>query len=114
MSVGDGELHRGLVMLQKEFFRPPEINGSEAPRQLARKLRWLCYRWRMASTRNPPGDPMTLGNMRNLGVQRLIAYCLNPACRHSALTDVSKYANEIEVPWFRLRVKCGNRRMAGR
>jgi hypothetical protein len=23
--------------------------------------------------RNPPGDPMTLGNMRRLGVQRLVA-----------------------------------------
>jgi hypothetical protein len=25
--------------------------------------------------RNPSGDPMTLGNMRGLGVQHLIAYC---------------------------------------
>ena len=24
---------------------------------------------------------MTLGNMRDLGVKRLIASCLNPACR---------------------------------
>ena len=30
---------------------------------------------------------MTLGNMRELGVQRLIAYCLNDACRHTALID---------------------------
>jgi len=51
--------------------------------------------------------PNTLGNMRQLGVHRLIAYCLTPSCRHSALVDVSKYANEVEVPWFRLRVKCG-------
>jgi hypothetical protein len=27
--------------------------------------------------------------MRELGVQRLIASCLNDACRHVALTDVS-------------------------
>jgi hypothetical protein len=26
--------------------------------------------------------PMTLGNMRELGVQHLIAYCLHDACRH--------------------------------
>ena len=32
---------------------------------------------------------MTLGNMRELGVQHLIAYCLNDACRHTALIDVS-------------------------
>jgi hypothetical protein len=30
---------------------------------------------------------MTLGNMRSLGVQRLVAYCLNDTCRHTALID---------------------------
>jgi hypothetical protein len=30
---------------------------------------------------------MTLGNMRELGVQHLIAYCHNDACRHSALIN---------------------------
>ena len=34
---------------------------------------------------------MTLGNMRELGVQRLIASCLNDACWHTALIDVSSY-----------------------
>jgi hypothetical protein len=34
---------------------------------------------------------MTLGNMRKQGVRHLIAYCLNDACRHQALIDVSKY-----------------------
>ena len=29
---------------------------------------------------------MTLGNMCELGVQRLIASCLNDACRHMALS----------------------------
>ena len=32
---------------------------------------------------------MTLGNRRELGVQNLIAFCLNDACRHQALIDVS-------------------------
>jgi hypothetical protein len=44
---------------------------------------------------------MTLGNMRELGVQRLIASCLNDACRHTALIDVSSYPAETEVPWER-------------
>ena len=35
------------------------------------------------------GPPMTLGNMRELGVQNLIASCLNDACRHTAPIDVS-------------------------
>jgi hypothetical protein len=30
-------------------------------------------------TKHPPGPPMTLGNMRELGVQNLIAFCLNDA-----------------------------------
>jgi hypothetical protein len=34
---------------------------------------------------------MTLGNMRELGVHRLIAFCHNNACRHQALIDVSSY-----------------------
>jgi hypothetical protein len=55
---------------------------------------------------------MTLGNMRHLGVQRLVAHCLNPSCRHEGLIDVSKFADDVEVPWFASRVvcaKCGAR-----
>jgi hypothetical protein len=53
-----------------------------------------------------PGEPMTLGNMRELGVQRLVASCLNDACRHVALIDVSAYPAETEVLFFRPRVVC--------
>src|ERR1700724_1223680 len=49
---------------------------------------------------------MTLGNMRDLGVKRLVASCFNDACRHVALIDVSSYPADTEVPWFRTRVKC--------
>jgi hypothetical protein len=59
-------------------------------------------------TKHPPGPPMTLGNMRDLGVQRLIASCLNCGCRHVALIDVSGYSAETEVPSFRPRVVCAN------
>jgi hypothetical protein len=37
---------------------------------------------------------MTLGNMRELGVHNLIAHCLNNACRHQALIDVSSYPGQ--------------------
>jgi hypothetical protein len=50
--------------------------------------------------------------MRQLGVRRLIASCLNDACRHVALIDVSSHPAETEVPSFRSRVvcaKCGSR-----
>ena len=55
---------------------------------------------------------MTLGKLRELDVARLIASCLNDACRHVALIDVSAYPAETEVPSFRPRVvcaKCGSR-----
>jgi hypothetical protein len=55
----------------------------------------------------PAGPGMMLGNMRELGVQRLVASCLNDAGRHVALIDVSAYPAETEVPSFRPRVKCG-------
>jgi hypothetical protein len=55
------------------------------------------------------GPPMTLGNMRELGAQRLIASCLNDACRHTALIDLSSYQAETEVPSFGRRAKCGKR-----
>ena len=35
--------------------------------------------------------------MRELGVQNLLASCLNDACRHQALIDVSSYPAETEV-----------------
>jgi hypothetical protein len=56
---------------------------------------------------------MMLGNMRELGVRHVIAYCHNEACRHSALIDVSSYPGDIEVPWFKRanRGKCGGKRV---
>ena len=34
-------------------------------------------------------------------MHHLICYCLNDACRHQALIDVSSYPAETEVPWFK-------------
>jgi hypothetical protein len=53
--------------------------------------------------KHPPGPPMTLGNMRELGVHHLIGFCLNDARRHSALIDVSAYPADTEVPSFQRR-----------
>ena len=63
--------------------------------------------------KQPHGPPMTLGNMHHLGVQRLVAHCLNPSCLHEGLTDVSKYPDDTEWPWFREHIvceKCGAQR----
>ena len=59
------------------------------------------------------GPPMTLGNMRELGVHHLIGYCHDDACRHQAIIDVSRFPDAVEVPWFQSRArcsKCGGRR----
>jgi hypothetical protein len=40
-------------------------------------------------------------------VHHLIAFCHNDACRHTALIDVSKYPDNVEVPRFQKRIKCG-------
>ena len=47
---------------------------------------------------------MTLGNMRQLGVQH--PTCLNDACRLQGLIDVSKYPADTEVPSFASKVAC--------
>jgi hypothetical protein len=60
----------------------------------------------MAQRKHEPGPPMDLANMRQQGVRRLIAYCLNDACRHQAVIDVSSYPGDTLVPGFRSKVKC--------
>ena len=45
----------------------------------------------MTKARHEPGPPMDLANMRRQGVRRLIAFCLNDACRHQALIEVWSY-----------------------
>jgi hypothetical protein len=49
---------------------------------------------------------MTLGNMRQLGVQRLIASRLNPKCRHDGLIEVFGYPPETEITYFSKKVVC--------
>jgi hypothetical protein len=49
---------------------------------------------------------MTLGNMRELGVERLVAHCLNPKCLHEGLVDVSECPDDTEVPSFASKIVC--------
>jgi hypothetical protein len=60
----------------------------------------------MTKPKQPAGPAMTLANMRDLGVNNLLVSCLNDACGHTALINVSIYPAETEVPAFRSRVKC--------
>jgi hypothetical protein len=57
---------------------------------------------------------MTLGNKRELGVQRLVATCLNDACRHQNLIDVSEYLDDTEVPSFAGKIVCAKGGARGR
>jgi hypothetical protein len=60
-----------------------------------------------ANPKHPPGPPITVGNIRQLGVRGLIVSCRNPQCRHEATMSVDDYADEIEVPSFAPRMVCG-------
>jgi hypothetical protein len=57
---------------------------------------------------------MTLGNMRELGVNNLIATCLSDACRHTAPINVFSYPAETEIPYFKSRVVCATCGSRGR
>jgi hypothetical protein len=54
----------------------------------------------MAQDKHEPGPPLTLGNMRLLGVRGLIVTCLDQLCGHQTIFSVDDYADEIEVPSF--------------
>ena len=58
----------------------------------------------MGQRKHEPGLSMDLENMRLQGVRRLIAYCLNDACRHQALIEVRSYPANTEIAYFKRRV----------
>jgi predicted DNA-binding ribbon-helix-helix protein len=58
----------------------------------------------MVKQRHEPSSPMTLGNLRQLGVRGLLVCCVNPQCRHEATLGVDDY--EIELPSFAPRIVC--------
>ena len=60
----------------------------------------------VAQRKHEPGSPMNLANMRRQGVRNLIAFCLNDACRHTAVIEVWSYPPETEIAYFRNRVVC--------
>jgi hypothetical protein len=37
-TVGDGELHRAIAELQRDYFKAPSFNENRAPQQLAKKF----------------------------------------------------------------------------
>jgi predicted DNA-binding ribbon-helix-helix protein len=66
----------------------------------------------MAKQRREPGSPVTLGNIRQLGVCGLIMSCLNPRCRHEVIFSAEDLPDEIEVPSVApgaVCSKCGER-----
>jgi hypothetical protein len=59
----------------------------------------------MASGRfDQPIEPMTLGNMRELGVRSLDVSCWN--CRHRAMLCVDRWPDDVAVPTFGPRMVC--------
>src|SRR5262249_2389126 len=54
--------------------------------------------------KHPPGPPMTLANMRALGVRGLDVLCW--ICRHQVRLDVDAYDDDTPAPWFGPRMVC--------
>ena len=53
---------------------------------------------------SPPGPPMTLGNMRSLGVRSLAVTC--ELCRHEAVLSAERWPDAVLVRAFRPRMVC--------
>ena len=49
----------------------------------------------MAKPKQPHGPAMTLGNMRDLGVQRLLVSCLNHAAELEGTTSATQYDRTV-------------------
>ena len=53
-----------------------------------------------------PIPPMTLANMRSLGVRSVEAICGEALCGHSGQIDVSALPDDTPVPDIALRLRC--------
>jgi hypothetical protein len=58
----------------------------------------------LATMREKPGPPMTLGNMRQNGVRTVIATC--QTCGHKADVNVDALPESIIVPEIGRRLRC--------
>jgi hypothetical protein len=58
----------------------------------------------MAPRFDQPIEPMTLGNMRELGVRSLAVYCWQ--CHHQAVMSADRWPDELAVPTFGPRMVC--------
>jgi hypothetical protein len=56
-------------------------------------------------------EPMTLGNMRQLGVRSLDVSCWN--CHHQAVLSADRWPHEVAVPTFGPRMVCTRRGIVG-
>jgi hypothetical protein len=52
-----------------------------------------------------PIEPMTLGNMRELGVRSLDVSCWN--CHHQAVLSADRWPDDVALPTFGPRTGCG-------
>jgi hypothetical protein len=54
--------------------------------------------------KSEPGPPMTLGNMRSLGVRSLAVSC--ELCHHTAVLSAEPWSDHVPVPSFGPRMVC--------
>jgi transposase len=97
---------RVAQLLGQQWFCLQVLTTSARPVGQSETAEAFNFITSMAPRNRTGAPPMDLANMRRQGVRNLIAYCLNDACRHQAIIDVSSYPPETPVPWFRSKVKC--------
>jgi len=51
-------------------------------------------------------EPMTLGNLRGMGVTRVEVSCVVPTCGYTKSVAVSEWPDDVAVPDVGLRLRC--------
>ena len=63
-------------------------------------------RHRARDANGQPIEPMTLGNMRALGLTRVVVSCAVEGCGYEKAVGVSEWPDTAYVPDVGLRLKC--------
>jgi hypothetical protein len=65
---------------------------------------WMAPKHPQPRPRSAAGPPMTLGNMRSLGVRSIAITC--ELCHHAAVLSVEPWPDDVPVPTFEPRMVC--------
>jgi hypothetical protein len=79
---------------------------DQPPRRTCRPRLRHAYASLIKHRNTAPTGAVTIGNTRQNGVRRLIAYCYGSGCYHQAVIDVEGWRDDIEIPSIGSRLRC--------